>query len=368
MVFGARETAWPLIRTDFNLTYIQIGVLLSVPGLFSSVVEPALGILSDLWRRRVLILGGGVAFGAALLMAAGSGSFVPLLVAFLLLYPASGAFVSLSQAALMDAEPDRREQNMAHWTFAGSLGMVSGPLVLGAALAAGVGWRGLFVGFAAFALVLTLAAGRVRFPANGVADADDAPIGLRAALIQAMRAIRQRDVLRWLVLLQASDLMLDILYSLLALYFVDVVGVSGEQAGLAVAVWTGAGLVSDLLIIPLLDRVPGLRILRISALLMAAAYPAFLLVASVPLKIVLLGVLGLLNAGWYAVLQAKLYDALPGRSGTALAANNVAGLVGSLIPLALGLAAQAVGLGATMWLLLAGPLALLIGLPREREG
>ncbi len=342
-------------------------MLLSAPNLFSNIVEPALGILSDLWRRRVLILGGGVAFGGSLLLAAVSGSFVPLLVAFLLLYPASGAFVSLSQAALMDAEPERREQNMARWTLAGSLGMVGGPLVLGAAVAAGAGWRGLFVGFAVVALILVLAAGRVRFPAqrNGD-DEDDAPAGLREGLWLALRALKQREVARWLVLLQASDLMLDILYSLLALYFVDVVGVSGEQAGLAVAVWTGAGLVSDALIIPVLDHVRGLSILRISALLMAAAYPAFLVIPSVPVKIVLLGLMGVLNAGWYAILQAKLYDALPGRSGTALAVGNFAGLVGGLIPLGLGLAAQAAGLGATMWLLLAGPLALLIGLPRGR--
>ncbi|WP_442891800.1 MFS transporter [Aggregatilinea sp.] len=367
LVFGARETAWPLIRADFSLSYLQIGVLLSAPNLFSNIVEPALGILSDLWRRRVLILGGGVAFGGSLLLAAVSGSFVPLLVAFLLLYPASGAFVSLSQAALMDAEPERREQNMARWTLAGSLGMVGGPLVLGAAVAAGAGWRGLFVGFAVVALILVLAAGRVRFPAqrNGD-DEDDAPAGLREGLWLALRALKQREVARWLVLLQASDLMLDILYSLLALYFVDVVGVSGEQAGLAVAVWTGAGLVSDALIIPVLDHVRGLSILRISALLMAAAYPAFLVIPSVPVKIVLLGLMGVLNAGWYAILQAKLYDALPGRSGTALAVGNFAGLVGGLIPLGLGLAAQAAGLGATMWLLLAGPLALLIGLPRGR--
>jgi len=30
-VFGAREAAWPLIRTDLNLDYVQIGLLLSVP-------------------------------------------------------------------------------------------------------------------------------------------------------------------------------------------------------------------------------------------------------------------------------------------------------------------------------------------------
>jgi len=41
-VFGAREAAWPLIRTDLGLNYIQIGLLLSLPSLVSSIVEPFL--------------------------------------------------------------------------------------------------------------------------------------------------------------------------------------------------------------------------------------------------------------------------------------------------------------------------------------
>lgn len=38
-------------------------------------------------------------------------------MAFILFYPASGAFVNLSQATLMDSETDRHEQNMARWGF-----------------------------------------------------------------------------------------------------------------------------------------------------------------------------------------------------------------------------------------------------------
>ena len=62
LVFGAREAAWPLIRDDLSLSYTQIGLLLSVPGLVSLVVEPALGIASVTWRRRALVLGGGALF------------------------------------------------------------------------------------------------------------------------------------------------------------------------------------------------------------------------------------------------------------------------------------------------------------------
>ena len=61
-VFGAREAAWPLIRDDLALTYVQIGLLLGIPGVIASLIEPWLGILGDVWRRRVLVLGGGVVF------------------------------------------------------------------------------------------------------------------------------------------------------------------------------------------------------------------------------------------------------------------------------------------------------------------
>jgi MFS transporter, FSR family, fosmidomycin resistance protein len=172
---------------------------------------------------------------------------------------------------------------------------------------------------------------------------------------------------RWLALLQLGDLMLDVLYGLLALCFVDVVGVSAEQAALAVAVWTIVGLAGDFLLIPLLEKVRGLSYLRVSAALMAALFPAFLIVPSFAGKLVLLGALGFLNSGWYAILQAQLYASMPGQSGTALAVGNVGSLIGGLIPLGLGVLAQEAGLNIAMWALMAGPAALLIGLPWRRK-
>lgn len=365
LVFGAREAAWPFIRHDLGLSYTQIGLLLGIPGLFSAVVEPALGVLSDLWNRHALILGGGVLFSMALILVALSPAFGVLLAAFLLLYPASGAFVSLSQAALMDADPARREHNMARWTLAGSVGVVAGPLAVSAAIALGASWRGLFGAFAALTLVALARAWRAPLGRAAADDPPEAPSDLRDGLRAAWQAMLRRDVLRWLVLLQFSDLMLDILYGFLALYFVDVAGVRPAMAGLAVAVWTVVGLLGDALLIPLLARVSGLRYLRWSAAAVAVLFPVFLLAEPLALKLIVLGVLGLLNSGWYAIPMAQLYATLPNQSGAALAASNVAGLAGSLFPLAIGGVAQVAGLDAAMWLLLAGPLALLIGLPRH---
>ena len=374
-VFGAREAAWPLIRTDLGLNYIQIGLLLSLPSLVSSIIEPFLGVLGDVWKRRVLILGGGVFFTASLLLTMLSQSFLVLLLSFILFYPASGAFVSLSQAALMDTDPARHEHSMARWTFAGSLGVVAGPLALGAAVMLGLAWRGLFSFFAALSFsVLAIA---WRFPSASYQPApsqsSDAPIpnprslisNLKDGIVNALRALRRGEVLRWLTLLQFSDLMLDVLLGFLALYFVDVVGATPAQAGLAVATWTGVGLLGDFLLIPLLERVRGLSYLRVSAFAEFVLFTMFLLVPSVWTKFVLLGLMGLFNAGWYSILKGRLYTSMPGQSGTVMTVGNIFGLVGGLIPLALGLVAQQFDLRVTMWLLLLGPIALMVGLPRR---
>ena len=358
-VFGVREAAWPLIRADLKLSYAQIGMLLGVPGIVSSIVEPFFGVLGDAGKRRIIVLGGGIFFCLALLLTGVSRHFALLLLSFMLFYPASGAFVSLSQATLMDIEPARHEVNMARWTFAGSVGVVAGPLALSAVVALGMGWRALFVAFAVLALVLVALAWRFRFD-GGTTGAND----VKETFAGVWYALRRGEVLRWLMLLTFSDLMLDVLLGYLALYLVDVAGTTPAQAASAVAVWTGVGLLGDLLLIPLLARIPGMRYLRVSTILELGLFPAFLLVPSFGVKLVLLGLLGLFNAGWYAILKAQLYASMPGQSGTVLAVSNIFGLVGALIPWGLGLVAERFDLRVTMWLLLLGPVALLAGLPR----
>ncbi len=363
LVFGVTDAAWPFIQTELHLNYTQIGILLTVPGIVSSFIEPFLGILGDVWKRRLLILGGGICFVLALLMTSLSVSFLLLLCAFCLFYPASGAFVSLSQATLMDVDPSRHDHNMARWTFAGSLGVVLGPPLLVGLSALGWGWRGVF-------LALTLLAGLVlvfawRKIPRDAADLPKLPSfrGLWDGLKDALSALRNQDVLRWLVLLEFSDLMLDVLLGFLALYFHDVAGLTESWAAGAVFIWLVVGLLGDFLLIPLLEEVDGLAYLRWSVLLELVLFPAFLLVPWTWLKLVLVGLLGFFNSGWYAILKARLYSTLPGQSGTVMALDNVTGIVGGLLPFGLGLAADAFGLRVAIWLLLAGPLALLIGLP-----
>lgn len=144
LVFGVGAAATPLMRDDLTLSYTQIGLLLSVPGLIANFIEPFMFILGDVWKRRVILLAGGILFAISLALTSLSFSFIILLISYILFHPASGMFVNLSQANLMDLVPSRHEQNMARWTFAGSLGVVAGPLLLSGMLTLGLGWRPAF--------------------------------------------------------------------------------------------------------------------------------------------------------------------------------------------------------------------------------
>lgn len=118
---GSRAAAWPLIRHDLHLSYCEIGLVLAIPGFVGSALDPLIGLAGDTPRRRALIFFGGIGFAVSAALSAAAVGFWTLLVALLIGNPATGAFVSLAQATLMDRDPGAREWNMARWTVAGRL-------------------------------------------------------------------------------------------------------------------------------------------------------------------------------------------------------------------------------------------------------
>lgn len=367
LVFGVGEVAWPLLRDDLKLTYTQIGLLLSVPGIIAAFIEPFIGVLGDVWRRRVLILAGGLLFTISLFITFASYSFIFLLASFMIFNPSSGAFVNLSQANLMDSDTNRHEQNMARWTFAGSLGVLTGPLLLGLFVYLGLGWRGTYALLASISTLCLLAAWRF-LPADK--DSSKAFPSLQIVFDgfrAAFSALKRKEVWRWLLLLEFADLMLDVLFSFLALYFVDVGLATQTQAGIAVTVWLAMGLVTDFLFIPIVDRQKDtIQFLRRTALVELFAFAGFLLIPGFIPKLIFVIVVNLFNTGWYSILQGRLYSNLPGQSASIMAIGAVTTPIAKFFPFVIGFLADQFGLGAAMWLLILGPIALLVGLPREK--
>jgi len=344
-------------------------------------------------RRRLVILGGGIVFVLTLLAVASARSFGVLLAAFVAFYPASGAFVSLTQAEIMDARPDRQAQVMARWDLAGAAGAVAGPLLLTAVLASGGGWRAGYLVLAGISALIWLGAllrgrpqpdGRTDAAAADAADAAAADAADAAAAEEAEQrpwtarfgeigtALRDWGTLRWLLLIEVADLLVDVFTGFLALYLVDVAHLTPAFAALALAVRLGAALAGDAALIVILERVSDLTVLRVSAAAAALLYPAFLLVPGVVPKLAVLAVLSAATAPWYPVLQARLYGSLPGRSSVAVTLSSAAGLAGGLGPLAVGLVAQSFGLSWALAGLVLVPVAVLLvpgrGGPTARSG
>jgi FSR family fosmidomycin resistance protein-like MFS transporter len=376
LVDGTQGAALPLIRHDLALSYGQIGLLASVPLLLGSLLELPVGVLAGHGRRRrVAVLAGGVMFIASLVAAATAHSFAALLIAFVLFFPASGAFVSLTQSGLMDADPGRQEQHMARWNLAGSAGAVAGPLLLIAVLASGGDWRAGYLALAGFATLAWLGIARHGPRSPAVADhpgePDDPGEPGRAGALRRLRgALRQAGVVRWLVLLEVADLLLDVLTGFLAIYLVDVVHATPAQAALGVTVRLVAGLAGDAMLVRVLERTAGRRVLTASAAVAAVAYPGFLLVPGFWPKLVVLAGLSIATAPWYPMLQASLYGSLPGQSGVAVTLTSAAGLAGGIGPLAAGFLAERFGLSWALAGLAIAPVCMLAGLrwrPARRQ-
>lgn len=364
LAFAVEGVAIPLIRTDLGLSYSEIGILLAAGAVAVGVVEPVLMVLGDTRWRRALILGGGLALAAAFGLVAVASGLPPLLVAFAIGSPASGAFVILSQATLMDLNPGRQSHAMARWSVAGSLGSLAGPILFAGVLLLGGTWRIAFAafGFATLVLVGLLYRRRLQAPGDGHPQAEGG-----AQLMKGLwQAITDPALLRWIALLEFSDLMLDMLASYVPLYFTDVVGISAAHASLVAALFMLAGLVSDIITVPLLERIPGRRLVRLSAAAVLLLYPIWLILPGLGAKLVLLALLGILRMGWYAVLQGEAYATRPERSGTVMAVTSLAALVAGAMAVGMGYAAEQLGLDEAMWLLIIGPMALVLFVPRAR--
>jgi len=366
LVDGATGAAWPYLRADLHLDYTAIGLLLGVPALLANVVEPLFGVLADAGHRRRIVLGGGLAFSFALALTALAGNFWVLLISLLLFYPASGAFVSLTQAAWMDAEPARMEQSMARWTLAGSVGNVVGPLLIGTAVALGAGWRPVFVMLALLSLVALFQIWRVADLSLESQDRSDQARNTRSTPSQPeTRLLRPGASGGPRLAAVAGSIEPDAR---------RVPGISGTVFRGCCSHDPGTGgaggrpddrdrALGDALVVPLLEKLSGVSVVKWSAVLVSLLFTAFLLVPHVGWKIVGAALIGLFTSGWYAVLQARLYEALPERSGTVVALGSITGMLGAGILFLLGWLADHTGVQNALWFLLLGPLLLAWRLP-----
>lgn len=240
-------------------------------------------LLGDTRARKWLVIAGGLGMTLSAALVAGAHSFSTILLAGIISSPSSGAFVTLSQATLMDLNPGREPHMMARWSASGALANLIAPLLLAGGFALAFGWRWMYAMLAAWGLIWTLLTASRPFPlpphaaATAEAGSGGYPAVLGGLLRSLWATVRNLDLLRWLALLEMSDLLLDIFSGYAALYFADVIGLNAVQTSLVLSLLMLVGLIDDLVLIPLLERFPGRAIVRFTADWAVLIYAAFLL-------------------------------------------------------------------------------------------
>ena len=312
-------------------------------------------VWTERWPRRRLLVGGLLGMAVALLSCAVAPGLWGIALGCTLYFLASGVACGIAQAALMDSDPERREQRMAEWAISGWVGDLVSPLLLMVSEQLGLGWRGAFAALTAALCLAAVGAAHVPVPSRVASDdGEQAAFGLRRTLGLLLKQWR----LMWWLFGVALCSLLDEIFAVFA--GIRVAADSGVSAVAAtLTAFTAGGVVGLLLTKPLLDRASPHRVLVGSCLGCIVSYGAWLLLGTDTLGIGMVFASGLFVAFQYPIAQAAAYRALPGRSTLVAAAASAFGAVDLGAPLILGWLVDRCGVLAALWALLLQPVGLL---------
>lgn len=147
-------TALPAIRSSLDLTILQAGTLTALLQLGFSIAVFVGGPFADVFKRSSILMLGCLLTGINLLLFGLSHWFWINVAAMGLIGIGGGLIEASSNPLLIQLFPGREStvMNLHHFFFA--LGSLTGPLIMGLALAKSVPWQWAYVGFGLFVLVV----------------------------------------------------------------------------------------------------------------------------------------------------------------------------------------------------------------------
>ena len=353
----------PDIHRAFSTSYAELAVvLLLVPGLLGMLLEPPLYLLADRLPRHWFIAGGTAVMALGLALCATAPAAWWLALALALTYVASGIAVNLAQATLVDLWPARRASTMARWSLLGLLGDLGTPLLLIALAWLGLGWRAAFAVMAALLglWAILLARRPLHRPAAGAGgdtggDGDEAPVGMRQALVAALR---RKKLIAWLFGMTLCDLLDEILVVLAGLRLRGELGASAGWTAVVMMAYPIGGALGLVICERLARRIGSARLLALFAAACAFAFVLWVAATTAATSAALMLFVGATSAPLYPLACTQAYAALPGRSGAVLAAGHLFTPLALALPFVLGVVADRCGVAAALVLLVVQPVGL----------
>ncbi len=286
-----------------------------IPLLF---VTPFAGVAADqLNRRRIVVTGnlaiGGLALLAALLLRAGVGTLLPLLVLAFGLGSLLAFNAPAGQALTANTvPPDDLGSAVSLQSAALNLARIAGPAAATPVLVAW-GAAPAFLGYAATSFFTALVVSQITVERQAV--------GATAPVLRRLRdgfahARERRPALTALAMVGVSALFCSSYVALLPIFATDVLH-AGDTAFTALVIATGAGAAVGALVSGVRTRPHSIRVLAAVCLALCAALVGFSQVTVFGLSLVLAAACGALNfalmTGLNAVLQHAVDDELRGR-------------------------------------------------------
>ncbi len=364
LTIGMLIIGLPLVRDRLQLSYAQVGLLFTVGSLSSLITEPLINLLADRGSKRWPVVAGMLGLIAGFALAGAAPSFLWLLLAFVLIWPAIGAAVGLAQAALIDLEPGLAAVAMTRWALSSAIGDLLAPAAVALLTGVGLHWPALCAVAAACWLLALGAVAPQRFPTPGENLPDEDGDG-QSTLTALRAAIGDRALLRWAGVEVCAVMLDEVFVGFAALYLRDALGATPGQIGLLLLPGAFGAMFGLLVLERVLTRRSGTGLLPIMALLALAGVVALLLAPSLWVAGAALAIIGLGAAGWYPIARAAAFDRYPGRPGLVRTVLGVTEPAELALPGAIGLISTQLGIRAGVAVLGLAPLiVLLLVVPR----
>ncbi|HZU68441.1 MAG TPA: MFS transporter [Ktedonobacteraceae bacterium] len=367
LMTGFLIVGMPLLRDQLGLTYAQVGLLFSAGAISSMILEPIINLVSDRGSKRWWILGGLLVLACDFALAGTIRSFGWLLFVFIVLYPAIGTAVGLSEAALIDSAPGDGMRTMTRWTLMSSIGDLLSPLVVSAFVTLSMGWTGLcWLAVGLWLGVATILSLRP-FPrpvSSHHNEEESESIGILKSL---RKALRDPLLLRWAILAILPTMLDEIFIGFAALYMHDVLHVSEVVIGLVIVIHMIGGFLGLMILDRLVKRIAAHRLLIGLAVLTLPGMIGFLALHSIWLVACSLFVMSLGASGLYPIAQAGAYARQPGHSAMVRTVIGLGAPFEIVLPGIVGLVASRFGLLAGVGLLGLAPVLILIIVPKRQQ-
>jgi len=145
--------AWPTMRSEFDRPLVDLGTFLTVAAAGYLLVATTAGRLARRWGVEGLVLRATLSSASGLLLIAVAPSWPAVLGASALCGVGAGGMDTGFNAAVA-LRQDRRLMGLLHAGY--GVGAAIGPVVMGASLASGRGWRPAYAAFAVASLLLVV--------------------------------------------------------------------------------------------------------------------------------------------------------------------------------------------------------------------